>query len=819
MGDPSFAGPSPGGAPVEGGSYYGSSFGNGVPHAYLRTAHLPAGRSSFADLKRENSLLLREDVERGALVYRGLPEVVTLNHTDLCNLRCVMCPRHERQGKHRLSRAVLEYLADSLFPTAYKTVLTTSTGEPLVADFDFLVERALRFGVKIDVVTNGVLLYRELYRRARAALDHLNISLDSHLPEVYERIRLGARFERVHASLQAISEERRRSPDAVLFSLSAVVMRSNLEHLADFVRFAASVCADGVILQRLRHETKATPDEDPLRRCGQQELLRCFAEAEGAAREVGVNLFMSEFGRPAILVRPVREKVPPPLEGRGLCWFLAQNFGVMYTGEVYPCCIPTDYRLGDVLYQDPVTIWNGEPAQRLRAAHLERRGNLFCSGCLHAPHLPATTPPPVAAVARRGRMALAHAMNSARRRLAARFMPRIFDPPFPRVTVCHEAFVDHGVRLESRPLPHANEVLTRNGAGRAQNDDPDKCGRRFGLVAGVADPGGPESRGSDRETRSDKSPYDWWFIRSGALYRARSPEAHAEVVARLREDPSPRATCLRFISPEAALLAFEEEGRLQRLEITGSRVAVRDVLELSEARSFVRQGAVAVDGKGHLWVGEYGVFPGARCAWLYRSDDGGETFERLRYFAEAKHVHAVAAPAECDGVLVTTGDLGSERRLYRVHSSGRVRTLRDTWSGFTAIARSERYLHFGTDLDRGNGLLRWRCELRGKPEFRPLPSDLDSQIRQIMSLGNGRLLALTGMDADLGELREGRRAAILESHDEGESWEVAHRFAVDWGDVPEGLVAEDGTMRRFLTVCTNRAYVLSFPDGRDQRPK
>ena len=70
--------------------------------------------SAVASLKDANSRLLREDIAQGRVEFRALPEVVTLNHTDLCNLRCIMCPRNLAQGTHRLSRRVLGYLAEEL---------------------------------------------------------------------------------------------------------------------------------------------------------------------------------------------------------------------------------------------------------------------------------------------------------------------------------------------------------------------------------------------------------------------------------------------------------------------------------------------------------------------------------------------------------------------------------------------------------------------------------------------------------------------------------------------------------------------------------
>ncbi|MFO0983862.1 MAG: hypothetical protein U1E76_19405 [Planctomycetota bacterium] len=144
-----------------------------------------------------------------------------------------------------------------------------------------------------------------------------------------------------------------------------------------------------------------------------------------------------------------------------------------------------------------------------------------------------------------------------------------------------------------------------------------------------------------------------------------------------------------------------------------------------------------------------------------------------------------------------------------------------SWSGFTAFAETEHFIHFGTDLDRGNGLVRADRALAGVPEFRAFPAPLDLQVREILDLGALGLLALCGMDADLGEQRAGRRAVLLLSRDEGTSWSVVHRFAADWSDAPEGLVPLGGA--RLVTVCTEQALVLEhrhergFVGPRDRR--
>lgn len=359
----------------------------------------------LAERKRENSRLLREDLARAREELRGLPEVIALHTTEKCNLRCVMCARSLEQGTRQLPRESLARVCDELFPTALKAALSAAAGEPLLADFDLVLEKALAWGVRLDLVTNGTELTLDRYRSAREAFDHVNVSVDAWERDVYERIRVGARFERVEAQLEEIAEERRRRPDDVLLSLSAVVMRSTLPHLASVVRFAGRLGLDGVILQRLHHPGPFTADEDPLVELEPAAVVETLEALRPLARERGVNLFFSDLGLATELVREVREKVPPELVGAGLCSYLAHQLSVQPTGEVFACCYPTDHVLGDLRVQEPLEIWNGEPARALRRAHYSRRGTVFCSGCAHAPHLPARRPAKLVAWRRRRRLA------------------------------------------------------------------------------------------------------------------------------------------------------------------------------------------------------------------------------------------------------------------------------------------------------------------------------------------------------------------------------------------------------------------------------
>jgi radical SAM protein with 4Fe4S-binding SPASM domain len=137
--------------------------------------------------------------------------------------------------------------------------------------------------------------------------------------------------------------------------------------------------------------------------------LEAIAEA---AREAGVNVTFGDFPRPPVRVRVVPTRLDGLMPPEGVCWNVAVNFAVQFDGSVYPCCHPTDYRLGNVLDSTIEGIWNGPVAQRLRQAHLARRRVAFCTGCIEAPYLGAARA--TAAWSERARLGLSHHGNTLR---------------------------------------------------------------------------------------------------------------------------------------------------------------------------------------------------------------------------------------------------------------------------------------------------------------------------------------------------------------------------------------------------------------------
>ncbi|MHC4812427.1 MAG: radical SAM protein [Planctomycetota bacterium] len=408
--------------------------------------------NALQQLKERNSRRLAEDVAQRRLVFRGMPQYVSLHTIDECNLRCIMCPRSFRPGRGKLGRATLARVCGELFPTLRRAIVAGHHGEPTMGDFDLIEAAALEYGVNLDVTTNGTLIDGEWYRRTRKALGVLSISLDSHIPEVYERIRVGSRWDRILRKLRSIAAVRASEPDDVIWTVSAVVMRSNINHLPEFVAFAAGLGVDAVTFQPLRQFERSIPEEDVLGG-GQHDyhrgvasacpsplatesrakayLLRQLDVAREAGRQHGVNIYTGDFQLPSLEVRPLSERVHGMSEATEFCRPLTQSLAIYHTGDGYPCCHPTDHIAGNVDRDSIRTIWNSRAMQNLRRAHFEAIGTLFCTGCIHAPYLGERSMSRVVDGVKTSRLAYQHCKS-----IATRGVRRAFKRAFKRAGTC-----------------------------------------------------------------------------------------------------------------------------------------------------------------------------------------------------------------------------------------------------------------------------------------------------------------------------------------------------------------------------------------------
>lgn len=129
--------------------------------------------------------------------------------TDRCNLRCVYCmPEGGVQLLKKDEILSLEEIAEVVKVGAGLGVkkIRLTGGEPLVRKgIVSLVEMINQVeGIKeITMTTNGALLSKFAEPLKKAGLDRVNISLDSVVPDQYERITRGGNLKRVFEGIRA----------------------------------------------------------------------------------------------------------------------------------------------------------------------------------------------------------------------------------------------------------------------------------------------------------------------------------------------------------------------------------------------------------------------------------------------------------------------------------------------------------------------------------------------------------------------------------------------------------------------------------------
>ena len=309
-----------------------------------------------------------------------LPSFVQIEPVGQCNLRCQMCPIQFRtDGPPNGPPAFMPFeaftrLVDQ-FPAMTELQLQ-GLGEPMMHPrfFDMVAYAAER-GIEVSTNSNLTLLTpARAERLVRSGLRALHVSIDGATPETYERIRVRSNWQRVIGNLETLVATRRRlGSDLPRLRIVVVVMRQNLDELADLVRVAGRVGVTSVFVQHLCHDfgEESLPahyrpmhdfvaeqtllGEDPAR------VDLAFAAARAAAVELGIELRL-----PRTTPRPA----PVGTRGRERCDWPWRGAYFSFDGRAMPCCMvatPDRVNFGNAAELGVIPVWEGAAYEEFRA--------------------------------------------------------------------------------------------------------------------------------------------------------------------------------------------------------------------------------------------------------------------------------------------------------------------------------------------------------------------------------------------------------------------------------------------------------------------
>src|ERR671910_2487546 len=153
-----------------------------------------------------------------------MPEIVQIESTNICNAKCVFCPRDEmHRAQGIMSFDLFRKIVDECAELGITHVRVHNYGEPFVDRQ--LVEKvryAKQQGIKeVGMISNGSLITEAVARgMVEAGLDAINISVDASGKEVFESTRLGLKYDKVIANIEGLvrirAELGRRRPKLIL---------------------------------------------------------------------------------------------------------------------------------------------------------------------------------------------------------------------------------------------------------------------------------------------------------------------------------------------------------------------------------------------------------------------------------------------------------------------------------------------------------------------------------------------------------------------------------------------------------------------------
>ncbi|MGH9407865.1 MAG: radical SAM/SPASM domain-containing protein [Vicinamibacterales bacterium] len=294
-----------------------------------------ARRAAESVLRREARPVRRLLLAAGRDRAPRLPEIVQIESTNICNAKCVFCPRdemHRRQGV--MSMPLFRKIVDECAALGVTHVRVHNYGEPfldrhLVDKVRYAKEQGIR---EVGMISNGSLITEKVARgMIEAGLDAINISVDAGGKEVFDSTRVGLSYDKVIGNIERLvrirAELGRKRPKLIL----SFVRQNNSADEQAFIEHWRSV-ADKIHITEL-HNWAGTLNHDS------DVTYPCY--------------------------RP---------------WL---TFTVLWDGRVSLCCADFDGHtiLGDLNSASIEEIWNNDEYRRVRRDHLESGGPDVCRAC------------------------------------------------------------------------------------------------------------------------------------------------------------------------------------------------------------------------------------------------------------------------------------------------------------------------------------------------------------------------------------------------------------------------------------------------------
>lgn len=299
------------------------------------------------------------------------PRSIQIEPNNTCNLRCEMCDIYAL-AKKEICNLNFENFKKIISNFNYwHSLRLWGVGEPFLnKDIFKIIKYESDKGNYVNLSTNANLLDKDTIQKIiDSGLKKLIISIDGGTKKLYEKIRRGAKWEKLMESLQLIKEmitDKRKKP---VVRITTIIMRQTIHELKNIITLAHKYNINTVLVQELQTGHPGIHISKKESVAAEKKALQALKQMVIEGKKKNVNVII-----PDLKVRTKRERCVSP-------WLQVY---ITCNGDVTPCCrniSKSHYICGNILEEPFKNIWNNKKYQNYRKAL--REGNLpsICKNC------------------------------------------------------------------------------------------------------------------------------------------------------------------------------------------------------------------------------------------------------------------------------------------------------------------------------------------------------------------------------------------------------------------------------------------------------
>lgn len=379
-------------------------------------------KADYKKVKFINQILCQSDFANKRDYVEHFPEMLQIEHTDICNSRCIMCNHFftKNHGCSFLSTDAIREIEKYLPYVNY--IALNGIGEPLLHPYIMdIMSMYEKYGIQMTTNTNLSVMNPELAAIINRTFSDIQISCDAADLKTYEAIRGGLSFEKFKKNAEIL-----RAGGNVEICMATVVMRQNILQLPKIVELAANLGCDKVVLLDLNTSKLLQNQDDSIKSFPKiaayymekaKEMAECkgiilhtldyvrsFRDDESMGNEkqelkliqkqplypddlLAEKLYkMYEklgFEEPCFSAIATDYCKPGQYDSTGYCQFIENRPFISALGNVFNCCTRRMHSMGNLNDMEFSKIWNGEALCGMRRIFNNGKLPYYCTGCTY----------------------------------------------------------------------------------------------------------------------------------------------------------------------------------------------------------------------------------------------------------------------------------------------------------------------------------------------------------------------------------------------------------------------------------------------------